>query len=43
VNELCDMRLQSEIPDGVPDIIVQHIIARMMECVKCKNLGGVQE
>lgn len=43
VNELCDMRLQSEIPDGVPDIIVQRIIARMMECVKCKNLGGVQE
>ncbi len=41
VNELCDMRLQSEIPDGVPDIIVQRIIARMMECVKCKNLGGM--
>jgi len=43
VNELCDMRLQSEIPDGVPDIIVQRIIARMMECVKCKNLRGMQE
>jgi hypothetical protein len=34
VNEMCDMRLQSQFSDGVPDIIVQRIVARMMECVK---------
>jgi hypothetical protein len=34
VNEMCDMRLQSEFSDGVPDIIVHRIVARMMECVK---------
>jgi hypothetical protein len=34
VNEMCDMRLQSQFFDGVPDIIIQRIVARMMECVK---------
>jgi hypothetical protein len=38
VNEMCDMRLQSQFLDGVPDIIVQRIIARMMECIKRKDL-----
>lgn len=31
VNEMCDMRLQSQFSDGVPDAIVQRIINRMME------------
>jgi hypothetical protein len=34
VNEMCDMRLQSQFPDGVPDLIVQRIISRMVEYVK---------
>jgi hypothetical protein len=34
VNEMCDMRLQSQFFDGVPDSIVQRIISRMMEYVK---------
>jgi hypothetical protein len=38
VNEMCDMRLQSQFSDGVPDIIVQRIIRQMMERVKFINL-----
>jgi hypothetical protein len=38
VNEMCDMRLQSQFSDGVPDIIVQQIIARMVKFVKIENL-----
>jgi hypothetical protein len=38
VNEMCDLRLQSQFSDGIPDIIVQRIVARMMEYVKRKNL-----
>lgn len=34
VNEMCDMRLQSQFMDGVPDAIVQRIVSRMMEYVK---------
>ncbi len=34
VNEMCDMRLQSQFPDGVPDIIIQQIVARMTKYVK---------
>jgi hypothetical protein len=34
VNEMCDLRLQSQFSDGIPDIIVQRIVARMMEHVK---------
>ncbi|RPI05550.1 MAG: hypothetical protein EHM64_06095 [Ignavibacteriae bacterium] len=34
VNEMCDMRLQSQIKDGVPDAIVQRIVSRMMEYAK---------
>ncbi len=36
VNEMCDMRPQSQFVDGVPDAIVQRIISRMMEFVKGK-------
>ena len=34
VNEMCDMRLQSQFVDGVPDAIVQRIVSRMMNYVK---------
>ncbi len=34
VNEMCDMRLQSQFLDGVPDEIVQRILSRMVEYVK---------
>jgi hypothetical protein len=34
VNEMCDMRLQSQFVDGVPDTIVQRIVSRMMEYIK---------
>jgi hypothetical protein len=34
VNEMCDMRLQSQFVDGVPDAIVQRIVFRMMEYIK---------
>jgi hypothetical protein len=34
VNEMCDMRIQSQFTDGVPDIIVQRIISQMMGYVK---------
>ena len=34
VNEMCDMRLQSQSPDGVPDIVVQQIVSRMMKFVR---------
>jgi hypothetical protein len=37
VNELCDMRLKSHFIDGVPDIIVQRIVSRMMEFVACRR------
>ncbi|MGD1044763.1 MAG: hypothetical protein ABR936_05470 [Bacteroidota bacterium] len=34
VNEMCDMRLQSQFVDGVPDAMVQRIVFRMMEYIK---------
>ena len=34
VNEMCDMRLQSQFVDGVPDTIVEQIVSRMMEYIK---------
>jgi hypothetical protein len=34
VNEMCDMRLQSQFVDGVPDAIVQRIVSRMMAYIK---------
>ncbi len=34
VNEMCDMRLQSQFVDGVPDTIVQRIVCQMMEYIK---------
>jgi hypothetical protein len=34
VNEMCDMRLKSQFQDGVPDVVVQRIVQRMMEYVK---------
>ena len=34
VNEMCDMRLQSQFVDGVPDAIVLRIISRMMEFIR---------
>ncbi|MCX6120855.1 MAG: hypothetical protein NTX44_04490 [Ignavibacteriales bacterium] len=34
VNEMCDMRLQSQFKDGVPDAIVHRIVSRMMDYVK---------
>jgi hypothetical protein len=34
VNELCDMRLQSQSADGVPDVIVKRIVARLIGHVK---------
>lgn len=43
VNEMCDMRLQSETPDGVPDTVVQRIIGHMMECVKSGSPCGLSE
>jgi hypothetical protein len=33
VNEMCDMRLQSQFVDGVPDVIVRRIVSRMVEYV----------
>ena len=33
VNEMCDMRLKSQFADGVPDMIVQRIVIRMMEYI----------
>jgi hypothetical protein len=40
VNEMCDMRLQSKHPDGVPDPVVQEIVARMIEFVRKPLAGG---
>ena len=37
VNEMCDMRLQSQFFDGVPDPVVRRIVSRMMEFVKKEN------
>lgn len=34
VNELCDMRLQSKHPDGVPDEVVQRIANQMLSFVQ---------
>jgi hypothetical protein len=34
VNELCDMRLQSQFADGVPDALVRRIVSRMVEYTK---------
>jgi hypothetical protein len=34
VNEMCDMRLQSKHPDGVPDGIVEQIVRRIIQFVK---------
>ena len=34
VNEMCDMRLQSQFTDGVPDMLVRRIASRMMEYIK---------
>jgi hypothetical protein len=34
VNEMCDMRLQSQCSDGVPDMVVQRIVSRMMKFVQ---------
>jgi hypothetical protein len=34
VNEMCDMRLQSQFKDGVPDTIVKRIVSRMMDYTK---------
>ncbi len=37
VNELCDMRMQSQCADGVPDALVRRIVFRMMEYIKFNN------
>ena len=34
VNEICDMRLQSEHADGVPDTVVRSICARLAEAIR---------
>jgi hypothetical protein len=34
VNEICDMRLQSQYPDGVPDSVVHRIINELFEYIK---------
>ena len=34
VNEMCDMRIQSQHADGVPDTIVDRIIAKMTDFIK---------
>lgn len=34
VNEMCDMRLQSKCPDGVPDEVVRAIVHRLIDYVK---------
>jgi hypothetical protein len=34
VNDICDMRLQSRHPDGVPDIVVSEV------CRRLARLGG---
>ena len=33
VNEMCDMRLQSQFADGVPDVIVRRIVTKMAEYI----------
>jgi hypothetical protein len=40
VNEMCDMRLQSQFTDGVPDMVVEQIVFRLMEYVQLKYSGG---
>jgi len=39
VNEMCDMRLQSKYPDGVPDSLAQDIVSRMIGYVKNPQVG----
>jgi hypothetical protein len=34
VNEMCDMRLQSQFLDGVPDALVRQIVSQMMKYIK---------
>lgn len=34
VNDLCDMRLQSRHPDGVPDVVVEEIARRLVRVVR---------
>ena len=34
VNEICDMRFQSQFADGVPDSIVHRIVGRLVEYIK---------
>jgi len=36
VNELCDMRLQSKAPDGVPDPIVSRICSRIVDWIRAR-------
>jgi hypothetical protein len=37
VNEMCDMRFQSQFKDGVPDVVVEQIVFRLMGYVQLKN------
>jgi len=37
VNEMCDMRLQSNHPDGVPDAIVKEIIQLLVRSIKATS------
>ena len=36
VNDICDMRLQSLYPDGVPDRLVDEIVAGIVNCIVAK-------
>ncbi|MGH7599563.1 MAG: ATP-grasp domain-containing protein [bacterium] len=38
VNDVCDMRLQSEHPDGVPDGLIDEIISTLISFVKPRSL-----
>jgi hypothetical protein len=37
VNEMCDMRLQSNYPDGVPDEVVRRIIESLIRLIKTNH------
>jgi hypothetical protein len=40
VNEMCDMRLQSQFMDGVPDVVVRQIAFRLMGYIQLKSSRG---
>lgn len=42
VNDMCDLRLKSIHPDGVPDLIIEKIINSLIKFLKAKNVNEKQ-